>query len=1229
MDRLTKEEEDHNLQAFRSFQAAAKRKRESVPPAASTSSSSSTSTKRTKCSEWWGDDGPPTSDDDEIKSVASSATSSDTTEEEDPVGVDVQVREEAFTLNAKYPLSVVTQLLTYLPHDDPSLDGLRMLEGVYGGQEENDGMIRLEVAYHYYKGRTAGRATGSSKHQNKNGEFRTRTTPHMAFPKDVRAWLARDLYYDVDIAGSSTTCLVRWFRRNGVEVPWRLQRLVTKREAMLLKVHDNRDHAKRLVNTALCGGNVGFNPFLHSLQEDVFATIRHHYYNGMPSKEFRADWMHAQHHPDKEPKMGKLVATIIGREEMELVRALMVVCAAHNIDVGAYVYDGLLVDQEGVKKAFGSPAKFMVFLQTKEEFLVYKTPIWAVKPWVDKPTPSAKTMWEVSGATVHEYPDEGVVRPYVIPINETSKPKVMCVQASMGSQKTRLYVEFANQNREQCDPMLVCTPRVTLSKKQKNEFSSTHYKDLGLYSVEGMKRLVITPQSINRINLENIPVGYFKTVLIDEVRTLIAGMVATKINRTMTASHAMLKIILRQAKQVILLDAELSIDRCVLDWLDEFLPPSDRTSVDVHIYGAGLVTHMVRRIVSVDDRELAMSIVDDVIHRRTIAIACTSKSAAETWQRTFNNWVKGEDIRSCFMSEEAMDMHDAKLKKNERQRYWKAFEGFQIRLYCNDIRDSNGAGNVTDWDSEKMKSLINGTGPDGRVHVFIYTSKCDVGLSCNERIHRVYGIAAGGGPSARSFEQMLARFRKVEVPTILVSWANSTGGSKRVLYRESLEKLRRRALALRSHTKDHLEGYIAQYTNGTYVPVNNVMKWAPDALTRIAAYVQREHDTPFYQYFCQVATMSSGWILGGPVQKKTTIPKKVLKKINQEHVNAHLDDLANSIQVDWEEGVMTSVYTRLQHTWTVLLNDHVTRLDPLDMSQRLTRAVEKEAEMQLHTIRRELDPPNVDRLHALALTTLHNYTNDENDEKPELPITSDQLPHAIGFYVAIRKLAYWNRFSTEYMKGAHLRDLLQTENIDMHSKSKLFRQVVALRQVCELIHGSPDQLITVSEEKLQCEIDNKKKKERSPFIKYDITPKLAQHTEKIEAIYDAVENGWDPPSSTGALRKRKKKKVWAMDLSMSEDPATRSIAILKHMLSTIFGKHKFCSKIPALFIESNRVKVGKKSKITTRRVAIMPHLMDLAGMTEYFVRSSEITINTILDDPGRAKLIGLKRTDDE
>lgn len=1088
-------------------------------------------------------------------------------------------RTKAFDTTIMYPVEVVTTLLRFLPDNDPSLKCLRALEVAFKEQEDKtDRLVSVPITYKYMPDRDAGRVTGRGAVSPVSYYYGV--TPNGWNDQDVLGWLCRDQYYHMRLTNHTFRLLCEFFHRNKVRCDLLQSIILETKEQSVFNTHfKNMTIDRKGIRNYLWAIACGRKPlttkrgFAIDLIQEIDNGLETLIQQMMRRPEsvpatFKTDFDYARKRAKEDGKhlWEVLIPIICEREEMVLVNDLSQYMATMGISIGGTRDHGLLLSKKDVDAKFGDMSTFLLTLAHRTNPPRFT---WWNVPFHTKPLPDESIFWKEIGAKVVHNPDTGLVSTIPVPKNNKGSdgPMVIGIRASMGGRKTGFVTREITQNRKKYGRVVAVSCRITLTDKQKREFNAVHYSERKkIRDWHNVDWYVTTPQSLALLPWKELSTDFFTTVVIDEVHSLLDSITSTKINRNIVAVHQYLKMVLNNAKYVFLMCAELSIDRAVPMFVKEFIPR--RKLLHIHSYAVGKIPSMMRTIVAhTDEYAFWALVVDDIVNRKQIAIAFTSRTHLERWQQTMRRWVEGVDIRLRYMDEEAIVEHDRELEPSQRKKYRKAYPGFRYRCYANDLRDEIGAGLISDWGDEEMKRMVEGN-DDERVACWCYTSKCDIGLSVDYEIDAVYGHTASPfGPNARSNGQFLGRWRKTRSKNIHMYFGKQCHkANTRVLYSEALEDY----IKLRTTIRGDIQSFhLGLINRGVlhYDPLESVCNLSPTPITKIAAYIKRERKTPYFQYFKEVATMSSGWKFAPCNNEATRVIDSVpWEDINEQEVKDFTQQLEDMIRSNWDNGVKSSIFERVQQTW----NDTYRRaafdnvdIHPQNKPESAVDNFSTLAYSEMKNIQTNIDTPIDSILYAFSLVAVIPFLGKEEDTTDKLPISEDQLPYALGFKNSIRQLAYYRRFDEGTMHVLSLKQLTKSQHVDRTTTSLYFKQVKTVRKALDILFGDPQHLHSEGEE---------------------ITELLEKHNEKIAELFTSHDSGFHNVrrSSAGSA-------------------ALQCKTNMNTMLETVFGRHRYHANMYAVRIDSKKVPGGQSGKRrTVYTLNLSPHLDDLASLSHYY-----------------------------
>ena len=468
--------------------------------------------------------------------------------------------------------------------------------------------------------------------------------------------------------------------------------------------------------------------------------------------------------------------------------------------------------------------------------------------------------WVDVGASVHHYPSNTVGElPF---ISYTGRVQVTMLQAGMGGRKTTFMKKLYNSPDSILGSTMFGTCRRSLAMKTISDFEdSLHYCEQdhipNQHKDNSSRGYVSTFQSLHKIARSNRKLP--TTLVIDEPMTFIQSTICCVTNSAgnFEANRAVFKLICENVKYVYLLDANISnIDggAMIKQFLNIYFPSAD---VSLHIYDGVAMDRTVREV---NIQTFESSVISRLKNGQTVVIPCRTRTSAQYWQNV------------CIQ-----------LQEEEED------PSFDFRVYANDITDPRGKGAVHEWDN--MADLIQ-----GGVRAIIYTSKCDVGLSCDLPVDCVCADYRGsGGATGRSASQMLGRFRNLKNNSIIAVFTEKEHTIQPVTHASCLNDL--------TESKNAVVNSARLYAGCEFKVIEGYVKLTPSEYTSLAAHVMIEHKSHFKSYFYRVI-LAEGYKTQGfgnvNTEKSGAGMTKFREKITKERAKA-INDNVPRIQQMWED----------------------------------------------------------------------------------------------------------------------------------------------------------------------------------------------------------------------------------------------------------------------------------------------------------------------------------------
>ena len=354
--------------------------------------------------------------------------------------------------------------------------------------------------------------------------------------------------------------------------------------------------------------------------------------------------------------------------------------------------------------------------------------------------PKGKTLWRYNcKATQQKYEIKrglgfdchipGYVQPFVI----SPDVQVYMVLAACGTGKSRALRGLlaaskaeADAANRMCRVLFVC-PRKAFGRSQMGEMKQV-FVDIVFYGekgkdgfVENNDHFICQYESLRRLDLEeNDP---YDIVVLDEVRALMSQVTSVTTNgKHMYHNFEMLKYLVKGAKVVVGLSADLEVDPSVPRFINTLFPDTTKVRVDRYY-----VPRMKRCMTVMTDNALWMAqLADGIQCGGKVAIFCKEKRKVHYW----TEW--------CTL----------------RMKEYGATRGvdgdFGVVHYTGDSTD------------QQMKDFENPPQAWEKKRVIIFNGCLTVGNSINMPFQQVFADLRGFGPVPLDTLQALLRFRDVK-----------------------------------------------------------------------------------------------------------------------------------------------------------------------------------------------------------------------------------------------------------------------------------------------------------------------------------------------------------------------------------------------------------------------------------------------------------------------------------
>jgi P4 family phage/plasmid primase-like protien len=160
---------------------------------------------------------------------------------------------------------------------------------------------------------------------------------YQKFPREIRNYLAKDFYIDLDIKNCHLVILEQLFRRYNIDIPETLNTYNTNRNAFIQKYNfkDGKLFMIKFINNDHCYDNkfIDFHTDIYNKLVPLLITDYQEIYNDILKKD------------KKKNVNGSFLANVLQDIENDILMSMMETCNSHNIEIGALCFDGLLIEK--------------------------------------------------------------------------------------------------------------------------------------------------------------------------------------------------------------------------------------------------------------------------------------------------------------------------------------------------------------------------------------------------------------------------------------------------------------------------------------------------------------------------------------------------------------------------------------------------------------------------------------------------------------------------------------------------------------------------------------------------------------------------------------------------------------------------------------------------------------------------------------------------------------------
>jgi hypothetical protein len=348
-----------------------------------------------------------------------------------------------------------------------------------------------------------------------------------ALPRTIRHTIAGELYWDCDIANCHPEIAYQLAQRHGIPTPY-LENYIKNRPAVLAQVQEElgvtRDIAKQEFLRSLNAGEMTKSFESCQLLVNFFSEtnkirqgLKVHYPEFFESAEKKSATK------DFYNPMGTGINYVFCHHENEILHVMVEEAEKLGLVVGVLMFDGLMIEKEGVAREFISNVYFKACSEAIQSQLGFKINFAIKDPdeafevrqtHLDKKL-EGKPMMDVENKKLIDYrdgqtvvADKTVCSRYITPemYEEAfgSVNKVLCVKGNMGCGKTFALIEKFKNNK-----VLIVSYRCSLDAELARRFDCKLYSDFNTSCIQA-DRLVVQIDSVWRVR------GEYDLVILDE-----------------------------------------------------------------------------------------------------------------------------------------------------------------------------------------------------------------------------------------------------------------------------------------------------------------------------------------------------------------------------------------------------------------------------------------------------------------------------------------------------------------------------------------------------------------------------------------------------------------------------------------------------------------------------------------------------------------------------------------
>ena len=206
-------------------------------------------------------------------------------------------------------------------------------------------------------------------------------------------------------------------------------------------------------------------------------------------------------------------------------------------------------------------------------------------------------------------------------------------------------------------------------------------------------------------------------------------------------------------------------------------------------------------------------------------------------------------------------------------------------------------------------------------------------------------------------------------------------------------------------------------------------------------------------------------------------------------------------------------------------------------------------------------------------------------------IEPEELPTAIGYRGAIRKISQFRRFNDKQENARSISTAVRTTHVDKRKTTTQYQKLVALRGVLKLLHDNENTLATP--------------------LGDVINDKLQEHGEEIIKIVNEglTKKEFGTPSTSKKIE-------------------VRARTCIRRLLTLVFPSYEYNSE-QAVRIEAKKLRKGPDKNTYVHRIVVDPMVWSLAQRSDYYTHKvktnkqvvEELQANQNVYRPGSRKLL--------